>query len=75
MKTAEEIILEIQELPVEERQKVADFLHAEDEEFLEENYSPEDTAKILQAGEEAERGMNIEEFSSMREARKSLGLT
>jgi hypothetical protein len=37
MKTANEIILEIQELPPEERQKVADYLNAEEgEEFLEE---------------------------------------
>ncbi len=61
MKTAEDIIPEIQELPWKERQKVADYLISDkDEEFTEENYSPEDIAKILQAGEEAEREENLD---------------
>jgi len=75
MKTAEEVIVIIQELPPEEREKVAEYLNAREEHFPEEHYSPEDIAKILQSGEEAERGINVESYSSMSEARKSLGLS
>ena len=74
MKTAEEVIQLIQELPEDERKKVKEFVSASEDEFLEENYSPEDVAKILKAGAEAEKGINVEEFSSIAEARKSLGL-
>lgn len=60
MRTADEIILEIQELPPEERQKVADYLNAGDGgEFLEEDYSPEDIAKLDRIQDEVERGINI----------------
>ena len=76
MKTAEDAIAVIQELPPEEQQKVADYLTSGEEEYIEEeNYSPEDIAKILKSGEEARQGINVETFSSMNEARKSLGLT
>ncbi|MBZ0255920.1 hypothetical protein K8I31_07645 [bacterium] len=74
MKTAEEVIQLIQELPEDERKKVKEFVSASEDEFLEENYSPEDVAKILKAGAEAEKGINVEEFSSIAEARKSLGI-
>ncbi|MDP8243997.1 MAG: hypothetical protein P9L94_07950 [Candidatus Hinthialibacter antarcticus] len=74
MKTAEEVIQLIQELPEGERKKVQEFVAASEDEFLEENYPPKDIAKILKAGAEAEKGINVEEFSSMAKARKSLGL-
>ena len=50
MKTAAEIIIEIQELSLEERQKVAEYLQAE-EEFQYENYSEEDIAKLEVTGQ------------------------
>jgi len=76
MKTAEEIILEFQELPPEERQKVVEYVDSSREEaFPMTRYSSEDMAKIDHDLEEAEQGINIEEFSSMEEAIKSLGLT
>ena len=59
MKTAEEVLAIIRELPPEERQKIAEYMNADEEKFLEENYSPEDVAKILKSGEEAERGINV----------------
>lgn len=74
MKTAEDAISILQELPPKEVQKVKEYLDAE-EEFQEEDYSPEDIEKILQAGEDLDRGINVEKFPSMKEAKKSLGLT
>lgn len=60
-KAADEIILEIQELPPDERKKVADYLNAGDgEEFLEEDYSPEDSALLDRIQDEAERGLKVE---------------
>ena len=60
MKTAQDVIMEIQELPPEEKQIVVDFVASiQEEEFFEENYSPEDIAKILQAGELAEKGIGV----------------
>ena len=41
MKTAEEIILEIQELPPEERAKINAFLNPDEEEYHETCYPPE----------------------------------
>ena len=58
MKTAEDAISFIQELPQGERQKVKAFLQTEDA-FLEEDYSPEDIEKILQTAKEAEQGINV----------------
>jgi len=89
MKTAEEIILEFKELPPEEWDKVVEYVdsvkeqeetnflnQAFEEEYVEEeNYSPEDIALLDRLQEEAEQGINVEEFSSMEEAIKSLGLT
>ena len=61
LKTADEIILEIKELPLEERQKVADFLISDvEEEFFEEDYAPEVIERILQAGEETEKEENTD---------------
>ncbi len=74
MKTAEEVISILQELSPEERQKVADFLNSSYKEIVYENYSEEDIAKLDQIQDEIENGINIEEFSSMDEALKSLGL-
>ena len=59
MKTAEELILEFQELPFQEQQKVADYLYSWDHDFPIEQYSDEDTAKILKAGEDAENGIGV----------------
>lgn len=59
MKTAEEIIQEIKELPLEERQKVADYMSVEEEPFLETNYSPEDMAKLYQDIEEYNQGIDV----------------
>lgn len=57
MKTAEEIIHQIQELSPEEQQKVTNFVFSQQNDDSEENYSDDDIAKILQAGEEAENGI------------------
>ncbi len=60
MMTAEEVIVIIRELPPEEQEKVADYLNAGEEEYVEEeNYSPEDMAKIDHDLEEAKRGINV----------------
>lgn len=74
MNTAEDAITMIQTLTPEDRQKVKSFLLADDG-FVEENYSDEDIEKILQTGKEIDEGVNIERFSSMKDARKSLGLS
>ena len=74
MKTAEQIILEIKELPPKEQQKIIEFVDSTKEEFLETCYSPEDMAIIDQRDEETRKGVNMESFSSMSEARKSLRL-
>ena len=70
MKTADAIILEIQELPVDEQQKVADYLEfGEQTNSEEEHFSPEEIAEILQAGEEAKKGINVSgPFSGAKEA-------
>ncbi|MEW6237526.1 MAG: hypothetical protein AB1656_19250 [Candidatus Omnitrophota bacterium] len=52
MKTAEEIILEIHELPPEEKQKVADYLNGEEPGF----YAPESQKAYRQALKEVEEG-------------------
>lgn len=57
MKTAEEIIHQIQELSPEEQQKVTNFIYSQQNDDSEENYSDDDITKILQAGEEAENGI------------------
>lgn len=60
MRTAEEIIQEIKELPWEERQKVAEYLSVEEEEpFLKTRYSPEDMAKLERDVEEYKQGIDI----------------
>lgn len=60
MKTAADIIQEIDELSFEERQKVAEYFNSDrEDEFLIENYSPEDIAKIIQSGKEAKCGINM----------------
>ncbi len=79
MKTAKDIIQEIKDLPEEKKQKAAAYLNAdEEEEFLEESYSEEDIARILQAGEEARQGINVvgpfegeEAIEYLRKLRKS----
>lgn len=60
MKTALELIAEYKVLPPEEKRIVVDYVNsAENEVYPEEEYSPEDIAKILKSGEEAERGINV----------------
>jgi len=73
MKTAEAIIEEIQELAPDQKnividyvnsiqdEKDADFLNrALEEEYVEEeNYSPEDIAKLNRAQEDAKKGINM----------------
>ena len=49
MKTATDAISIIQELPLDERQKVKDYLLTEDE-FRDEDYSPDDTEKNSASG-------------------------
>lgn len=73
MKTAEKINQELKEHPSENPGKVTNFLTSE-EEYLEENYSEEDLAKINHDAEEAKQGINVERFNSMNEALQSLGL-
>lgn len=52
MKTAEEIILEIHELPPEEKRKVADYLNGEESGF----YAPASQKAYRQALKEVEEG-------------------
>jgi len=60
MKTAEKIIQEIRNLPPEERQKVADYLYAEEEElFRVTKLSPEDMAKLDRDMEEYRQGIDV----------------
>ena len=59
MKTAEEMILEIQELPPAERQKAENFIHEDEEYVEEENYSDEDMALLNQLQEDAENRVNM----------------
>ncbi|MEW6237181.1 MAG: hypothetical protein AB1656_17500 [Candidatus Omnitrophota bacterium] len=76
MKTAQEFIAEYQKLPLEEKQIVADYvIAAEDEVFKVTQYSEEDLALLDQRYEEAKKGINVVRFSSMEEAIRSLGLT
>jgi len=89
MKTAENVIADFRELAHDQQEKVIQFVisvkeqekanslnQAFEEEYVEEeNYSPEDIALLDRLQEEAEQGINVEEFSSMEEAIKSLGLT
>ena len=60
MKTAVEIILEIEDLSQEEREKLDEYLNANKEvEFLKEDYSPEDIAMLDRIQAEAEQGINV----------------
>ncbi|MEW6237179.1 MAG: hypothetical protein AB1656_17490 [Candidatus Omnitrophota bacterium] len=60
MKTAQEFIAEYQKLSLEEKQIVAYYVISNDnEDFPEENYSPEDAAKICKSVEEADQGINV----------------
>lgn len=60
MKTADEVIQDIQELSFEERQKVVDYLLLEDDEpFQPTRLSPEDMAKLDQDMEEYRQGIDV----------------
>ena len=60
MKTAAEIILEIEDLSQEEREKLDEYLNANrEEEFQKEDYSPEDIARLDWIQAEAEQGINV----------------
>ena len=60
MITAAEIILEIKELSLEEREKVVDFVDSTRKEtFQITQYSLEDVALLDQCDEEAEQGINV----------------
>ncbi|RJP30549.1 MAG: hypothetical protein C4527_09395 [Candidatus Omnitrophota bacterium] len=60
MKTAQDVIMEIQELPPEEKQIVVDFVASiQEETYNPTYYSPEDMAKIDHDMEEAEQGINV----------------
>lgn len=59
MRTAEEVISIIQELSIEERKKITDYLVANEEEFIEENYSLENMAMLDRIQAEAENGINV----------------
>ncbi len=60
MKTAQEIILEIQVLPPEERQIVVEYVEStKDEAFKITNYPPEVLEEIDRCAEEAKRGENV----------------
>jgi predicted nucleotidyltransferase len=76
MKTAQEFITEYQKLPLEEKQIVVDYVISTEEEFFKvTHYSESDLALLDQRYEEAQKGINIERYSSMEEAIKSLRLT
>ncbi len=76
MKTAEEYINGFKTLPPDEKQKVVDFvISTEEEVFKETKYSDEDLTLLDQRYEEAKKGINVDRFSSMEEAIKSLELT
>ncbi|RJP22061.1 MAG: hypothetical protein C4527_22280 [Candidatus Omnitrophota bacterium] len=75
MKSAEEIILEIQELPPQERQKVEDFVTAnKEEEFKATYYPPGVIQMLLQEAELSKKRIDTFECSSADELCKSLGL-
>ncbi len=62
METAAEYIEGFKKLAPDQKQIVIEFVASteEEEEYIEEeNYSPEDIAKILKAGEEAKQGINM----------------
>lgn len=60
MKTAEDIIQEIEELSPEEREKVSNYFSSEMEGiYREEKYSEEDIAKLEQDALEAKQGINV----------------
>lgn len=46
-------------MPLQEQQKVADYFYTWDTDFPSEQYSDEDTAKIIKAGEDAENGIGV----------------
>ena len=71
-KTADQIILEIKKLPPDEQRKIVDYVESTMEEYIETCYSPEDMAIIDRRDEDTRKGVNMESFSSMSEARKSL---
>ena len=60
MKTVDEIILDIQELPFEDRQKVVDYLLLDEgEPFQPTRLSPGDMAKLDQDIEECRQGIDV----------------
>lgn len=70
MRTAEEIILEIKELPPEEIQKIEDYLLQDRDEC---ELSPEELAEVNQREADAGRGENLSpEFNSIREMKEYL---
>ncbi len=76
MNTAKDCIEAFKKLPPEEKQAVIDFVYSiEEEEFKATQYSEDDLAKLDRRYEEAKQGINVEKFSSMEEAIKSLKLT
>lgn len=78
MKTAEEIILDIQELSLEERQKIREFMDEKDE-YVETCYTRKVMEEISHDVEEAEKGINVsgtfdnaqEVISHLKRLRKS----
>lgn len=66
MRTAEEIILEIKELPPEEVQKIEEYLYHEREEC---ELSPEELEEVNRRAAEADRGENLSPvFDTVEEA-------
>jgi len=75
MKTAQEIILEIGELPLQEQQLIKFHLLSQQAEgFKKTSYSPEIMAEIEHDLAEARQGINVEIFDDMEDAIASLGL-
>ncbi len=73
---AQEIIREIEKLPPDEKKVVFEFVETKRENISNTtHYSPEIMSQLDQDQDDCEKGINIEEYSSMTEARKALGLT
>lgn len=73
MKSTQEFIIQFDELPPEEQQVIIDYVVSKKDATLKSTHlSPEDMAVIDQRDEETQIGINVEIFSSMSEARKSL---
>jgi hypothetical protein len=73
---AQEIIMEIEKLPQEEKQVVVDFaVSIREDVYKEADYSLEDEEDIIKEAKLCKQGVDTKEHSSADELLNSLGLT